>query len=72
VSDVPPGMSATVSLIPGISMTIAPLIGLPSDPEAMPVIFASFTGCSWMSMLESSWPTLSERRCASAGLGVPG
>ena len=36
--------SCIASFIAGISMTIAPVIGLPSEPTALPVIFASFTG----------------------------
>ena len=69
---VPPGMNCIASFIVGISMTIAPDIGLPSDPTAVPVIFARRTGCSWMSTLASSWPTATLTRCASAGFGVPG
>ena len=72
VRDVPPGMNCIASLIVGISMTIAPHIGLPSELTAFPVILASRTGCIWMSVLASSWPTASEIRCASPGFGVPG
>ena len=72
VRDVPPGAIAIASFIVGISITSAPLIGLPSEPTAVPVIRASRTGCNWMSTLDSSWPSASATRCASAAFGVPG
>jgi hypothetical protein len=72
VRDVPPGRNIMASFIAGMSMTIAPAIGFPSEPIALPVIFASFTGWSWMSTLDSSWPTASVMRCASPGEGVDG
>ena len=65
-------MNSIASRIAGISMIIAPASGLPSDPIAVPVIFASFTGASAISMLPSSCPTATVTRCASAGLAVPG
>ena len=71
VRDVPPGMNCMASFIAGMSMTMAPLIGLPSELTAFPVILASRTGCIWRS-IDSSWPTASASRCASPGFGVPG
>src|SRR6266851_9248420 len=72
VRDVPPGMNCSESFITGMSMTMAPAIGLPSEPTAVPLIFASLTGWSWMSTLPSSWPTARVTRCASAGEGEAG
>ena len=71
VRDVP-GIIISASFMVGMNITIAPLIGLPSELTAVPETRASRTGCIWMSMLASSWPTASERRCAAAGLAVPG
>ena len=72
VREVPPGRNCIASFIAGISITMAPAIGLPSEATAVPLILASFTGCSWMSTLPSSCATASVTRCASAGVGVEG